>query len=121
MTEWYRSTLSGERGRLVDVDGTQMIQVDQPGNPPPRRFDPRHWLLEAPRKPFMRGMLGKIAFVADKELALALGEVREHDKHWDFMTDQQRQRFLHEGPRGKHPLREELFAVIMECLKDSAE
>lgn len=121
MTEWYRSTVTGERGRLTEKNGELVLMLDRPGEPVPRRFDPRIWLLEAPRKPFMRAQLGQIAFAADAELARALGQVRDAERKWISMTNVQRNTWLHEGPKGKHPLREKLFALIMEALEGEAE
>lgn len=121
MTAWYRSTLTGERGRLETRNGEPVVILDRPGETVPRRFDPRTWLVEAPRKPFMKAQLGQIAFAADRELARALGQVRDSDRKWGMLTDRQRTAWLHDGPKGRHPRRERLFAVIMDELKDAAE
>lgn len=122
---WYRNDTTGDRGFFVRVDGIDQIQLDRPNEVIRRPFISGEWNVEEEHRPLTLAQLGKVAFVADKELMQALGEHELSRREWHALTDLHRSKWMNHGPQpDSQPhgrLRHDLWRNLMMVLKPLAE
>ena len=113
---YYRSTLTGQRGFLVETQEGARIQFDQ-RDKELVKFT-HEWQPEQIRPKLNRIQCSRIAWAADRELAQWLGDPQDKRKDWLNIDDDKRIDFAHNGPNaGRERIR--LYRAIMEALECS--
>mgnify|MGYP001614797941 CR=1 FL=1 len=102
MTEervFYRHKMTGDRGYLVMVDGKQHIKYDRPYDPTTMKFSESEWEPDKHPEPFSIGQAILVASEADRALCNILGLYGEGRRSWQSMTENDRVKFILEGPK----------------------
>jgi hypothetical protein len=113
---YYRSNKTGDRGYLVRRDGRDMVRLDQPMHEALRRLDPNEWQPDHELRRLSRPQMAMVAWVADQELARALGFPADAKREWRDIPEHKRIKWMETGP--KNPVRKFLFEAIMETLEE---
>lgn len=116
---YYRSTHDGQRGYMVRRNGIEAIRLDRPMEELIRELNDG-WKRDEESYPLNPHRLAKIAFVADRELAAAIGDrIEPREREWIDLSERERIRFLNDGP-DEGGIRDKLHLAIVECLKELA-
>lgn len=117
---WYRHQSDHAKGWHVRRAGIDMVKRDLPPSAQEQisRMD-KGWVLDREHRPFTHYQISKTAFEADKALCFAMGLHREARRQWENLRDEERAKWVNEGPRGGG-LRAELWAAMMAVLKPHA-
>lgn len=114
---YFRSTLDAQRAYLVrTVSGEDMLRLDRPGQEILRKLDDT-WKPDDQTYPITPHQAAKIAFIADCALCAVIGEPQLAKREWLSVKEQERIRFMREGPK-VGGIRDKLFRHVMTCLKE---
>ena len=111
---YWRSTVNGEKGYLVQRDGREYIRIDQPGDTVERNFRPSDWIPEVEHRPLSPMSMARVAWAADQELCVGLGI--HAAKAWINTPESARIRFMEQGPDGT--ARRAVYDAIMGALRE---
>jgi hypothetical protein len=112
---YYRSTLNGQRGYLVETEMGERIRHDNPHEAKIVKFT-QDWQPEAVRPPLNRMQVARVAYAADRVLAMWLGDPVDIRKDWMSIDDEERITFMKCGPAATGK-RLDCFLAIMESLE----
>lgn len=121
--EFYRHRLTGDLGWLVRREGREHIRYDR--GPAfeltiaVRRDDKGaviDWNQEKAPAPLNDYHLGMIAWQADCELQRHLGEIGRI-KQWRDLRQEDRVKWIQEGPQDGSPMRREVYQAIKSALE----
>lgn len=110
---WYRSTVTGERGRLTTQEGRAFVKLDNPSQVQLRPIGPE-WVEETEARPLQRAAVAQVAFAADVALCTALG-ITVRKKLWHELSQEEKKQWLILPPL--NPARRVLYRAIEEALK----
>lgn len=113
---YYRRNLDGQRAYVVRRNDEECLRLDRPGEELLSAKD-NTWTVDSQSYPMTAHQAAKIAWVADKALCACVGEHQEAKKDWINTPEKERIRFMKEGP-DEGNIRDQLYAAIMNCLKD---
>lgn len=116
---WYRSTVTGDRGYLVEEDGVQYIDLDRPMEQVRRRYDAKEWMVDKDDRPLNVSQMAQIPFAADSALCRVLGYHHKHKGEWANLSDQQRIAWIQDGP--ETGVRRELYEAVMGAISQLGE
>jgi hypothetical protein len=113
---YYRHLETGDRGFLVERDGLPAIRWDRAMS-----ADTTHqldrWKKEVDEAPlFSAHQIAMIAFVADKEVCRALGQVDIAQRVWIDLTEKQRRDWMLSGPKAKVGPRRDVYEALVKAL-----
>ena len=118
--EYYLHLETGDRGYLVTRDGKPAIKWDRA-----MARDTTHELLKwkkmADEVPlFSMHQIAMVAFVADKEVCRALGQVDIAHRQWIDLSDKQRRDWMLDGPKAKTGPRRAVYSAIVKAMGDKS-
>lgn len=113
---YYRSSADGQRAYIVRRNDEEVLRLDRPGEEIIRKLDST-WRPDAQTYLASPHQVAKVAFVADCALAAILGEHAASRREWINVKEQERIRFMKEGPDAGN-IRDKLFTAITKCLKE---
>lgn len=122
--EWYRNSATGERGYLVTRNGIKCIRKDRPVEDISVPFSEHQWRKEEERRPFTLYQIGAMAYEADRQMCIFLGQYERARKEWQSLTDEDRHSWITEGPDEESSFaleRSVLYCSIMQGLAELAE
>lgn len=96
---YYRNVATGERGYMVRRHGADHIKWDQPGHDRTQLFKQDDWILEQQSRQLPAHEVAQVAFAADVRLCKLLGKMTESRKTWLDLDNEERVRWVKEGPR----------------------
>lgn len=112
---YFMHHLTGDRGYLVKRGGKEHIRFDRPGDEIVRPFRKDEWVPDLRVRPKVPSQIARVAWDADQSLTrIDGGAARRVD--WMDLTNEQRLKFLRDGPTTTDELRQNLFRVIMGAL-----
>lgn len=120
--EWYRSTMTGDRGYRETRDGIDYVILDRPGVEIIKRYKEKEWTKDVEVRPLSRIAIAQVAHAADHNLCRVLGHLHS-SKEWIDLTGNQRVRWMNTGPQ-KSSIRRRLFnyvKVAIEWLSNNTE
>jgi hypothetical protein len=111
--EYYLHLETGDRGYLVERDGKPAIKWDRA-----MARDTTHelhkWKKQIDEVPlFSLHQIAMVAFVADKEVCRALGQVDIAQRLWVDLTEKQRRDWMMDGPKAKTGPRRAVYKAIL--------
>lgn len=112
---YYRSSLSGQRGYLIETAEGPKIQHDTPRERTIVKFT-SEWQPEIQRPPMNRVQACRVAYAADRELSRWFGDPVDSRKDWMNIDDDKRIDFCKNGPDAGNTDRQRVFAFILEAL-----
>jgi len=112
---WYRSTITGERGWLVEEAGKRFIHPDRVGKVDLEVCD-TEWIPEQIRPKINRMQAAQVAWDADKVLRKWLGVAVGTRDEWMNMREADRILYAQRGPKDDDGIRHALFLAIMKAL-----
>ncbi len=112
--EYYRHSMTGDRGWRVRREGRDMIRLDRAAKETCQPLS-SIWDKEGERRPFTRTQVTMIAFEADRKLCQALGLYGLARLEWQSLTPQVKKAWIEEGP-AKPAIRHDLYTAIFETL-----
>ena len=118
--QWFQDAMTGDRGWLVRREGKDCIRLDRPNMDHWRPYKQGEWKPLKEHRPFSRGQITQVAFVADRMLLKIRGDHDLAKKTWGDITDDQRRRWIQHGPE-QDPLRRKLYEAIMSVLRELGE
>jgi hypothetical protein len=116
--EYFRHSSSGDRGYKVRRGGKEMIRLDRPMQEIILPLIESTWRPDEYGSKLLPMAAAMIAYAADREILRAHGRHAEARKTWQDLKDQERQKWLAQGP-GKDPgcpLRQEIYRAISKAL-----
>ena len=118
--EYYLHLETGDRGYLVTRDGKLAIKWDRA-----MARDTTHelgkWKKMADEVPlFNMHQIAMVAFVADKEVCRALGQVDIAQRQWIDLSDKQRRDWMLDGPKAKTGPRRAVYSAIVKAMGDKS-
>ena len=118
--EYYLHLETGDRGYLVTRDGKAAIKWDRA-----MARDTTHelgkWKKMVDEVPlFSMHQIAMVAFVADKEVCRALGQVDIAQRQWIDLSDKQRRDWMLDGPKAKTGPRRTVYSAIVKALGDKS-
>lgn len=115
---YYRNNATGDRGYLVQRHGADHMKFDRGinGADETRLFKPEDWTLEENRPGMNAHEIAQVAFEADRRYCKSKG-LREARVEWLNLTDDERIRWVKEGPKAQD-VRRRLWAAIVKVLAD---
>lgn len=120
---WYRHRMDGQRGFLVERDGKHFIKLDRPNEEilkPWSESTKRQWIPDVEARGLQPAQIGRIAFEADKQLCLEMGDHDRARREWPSLPDRVRQAFIERGPDPEmYPERHMQWTAIMLCHKST--
>lgn len=117
---YFRNNATGDRGYMVERYGATHIRYDRVGVDQTVPFDPLKWTEEArAERRWNAHEVAQVAFAADRRLCLAMGLHKTSRVEWHTMTEDERIRWLKEGPKvpAGHP-RSKLWVAIVGVFAD---
>jgi hypothetical protein len=120
--EYFRHRLTGDLGWLVRRENREAMKRDIAGVDSytlVRRDDKGEvidWNRETPPAPLNDYHVGMIAFVADNELQRHTGDVGRVKK-WLDLKEEERSRWIRQGPPEGHDLRRAVWEAIRQALE----
>jgi hypothetical protein len=108
---WFRHSISGDRGWLVKREGRDMIHLDRVADavvPKDASWEPDQQKIE-----LTEYQVAQICWDADAKLGYLTG--RQKRKDWYLLTEEERTRFVRDGPMGE--LRQRLWLAIKEAIE----
>lgn len=96
---YYKSVATGDRGYMVRRHGADHIKLDRAGVDQTRLFHAEEWTLEAQSRQLPAHEVAQVAFAADRRLCKVLGKLQESRKEWIDLSNEERVRWVKEGPR----------------------
>lgn len=124
--EYFRHRLTGDLGWLVRREGREAMRFDRGDfdqTVQVRRDDKGvvvDWNAEKPPSPLNDYHVGMIAFVADVELQRHTGDIGRVKK-WIDMREEDRLRWIRQGPTEDNPLRRAVYDAIRGALEPYAK
>ncbi len=117
---YYRNNATADRGYMVKRYGADHIKLDRgPGTDETKLFRSDEWTQEARSKRFAAHEVAQIAYVADCRLWRSLGNAKESKREWISLPEEERIRFLSEGPKvSADHRRARLWRAIVGALTD---
>jgi hypothetical protein len=116
---YYRNVATGERGYMVQRHGADHMKWDQPGHDRTQLFKADDWVLEAVSRQMAAHEVAQIAFEADRRFQRALGKLMDSRTEWVDLSNDERNRFIKEGPRCKPgSKRSRLWVAIVTVLTE---
>ncbi len=113
--EAYRSTTTGDRGYLVEVDGKKYIDLDRPSHSSRRLYKERDWIKEDEHRPLLPQQIWHVYFQAEKYLRIALGDPKGNKMDWMMMDNNTRGEWVREEPEHR------LLRTVREALEEILE
>lgn len=117
---YFRNNATGDRGYMVERYGATHIRYDRPNVDQTVPFDPTKWTEEArAERRWNAHEVAQVSFAADRRLCLALGRHKESRIEWQSLPEEERLRWLKEGP--KVPMghvRQKLWIAIVGVFAD---
>jgi hypothetical protein len=112
MTEkvYYRHVREGQRGYRVQRDGKDLIKLDRPSEDIVVPFREHEWMLDRESRPLNAQQVARASFEADKAICEAMGLHLESRRDWRNMTDEQRIKWITQGPAAG--LRRQVYDAI---------
>jgi len=92
----YRSTTTGDKGFMMEVDGKKYIELDRPSQQVRRLYKEKDWIKEDEHRPLLPQQIGRIHFEAQKYLLIAVGDPEGHKMDWLMMQNQDRNDWMQE-------------------------
>ena len=114
--KWYRSTVDGELGYLVERDGKQFMKLNRPNEEVLRNYNEAAWTPLVEVRPLSKAALGRVCFEADLALCRALGIHAATQKTWIDLSDKQRIAWMERGPQND-PARRSLWQAIVMVME----
>ena len=96
---YYRNVATGDRGYMVRRHGADHIKFDRPGSDQTRLFHTEEWVLEKQSRQMPAHEVAQVAFAADRRLCKLLGLLQEARKEWLDLSNEERVRWVKEGPK----------------------
>lgn len=97
--KYYRSSVDGQLGYLVERDGKHFIKLDRPQEEILRPWsEGNSWIPEVEKRPLSKAQVAKICFDADKAYCQAVG-VFLPKRDWLDLSDKQRILWMESGPK----------------------
>lgn len=120
---YVRHATTGDRGYLVWRDNELKVRLDRPQEIVlPRTAD---WLDDDSAALFTLHQVARIAYAADRQLLVSLGQHQDARREWLDMKEAARIAWVEKGPASEkgfvHPLRPNLWKAIMEVLRGFAK
>lgn len=115
--EWFRNRQTGDRGYLVRRSGKTVIRLDRPAQELifAKSDD---WIADEYGSLLLESQAAAVAFAADREVCRAVGLHIESRRGWHDLSDQERIKFLTDGPPRKgHALRGVVYDAIRVAMK----
>lgn len=112
--EWYRNLTSGDRGYR---EGDEMFLDRVP--PVQVTYNEGEWAKEPGPSAMTERQIGRIAFIADRELCRMLGDHAKARREWLSLGEEEQLHWSKNGPAAPE-LRRQLFASIIEALSGKA-
>ena len=112
--KYYRNSVDGQRGWLVQRNGKDCIRVDRPMED--LCVPMTGWREDRQAHAMSPHAAAKIAYIADQALCAATGEYFPK-KEWIDLSDKERIRFMKDGP-DVGGFRDEVYLGIKALLKD---
>lgn len=109
---WFREALSGQLGYFVKKDGVPKIKLDRPGCNILRPYNKRNWIPCDDKRELTDYHVGEITFEADRVLCKILGMYPESRRVWLNLKDNDRQKWIEDGPDDGEVLRRILYTAI---------
>jgi len=118
--KYYLHLETGDRGYLVTRDGKLAIKWDRA-----MARDTTHelgkWKKMVDEVPlFSMHQIAMVAFVADKEVCRALGQVDIAQRQWIDLSDKQRRDWMLDGPKAKTGPRRAVYSAIVKAMGDKS-
>lgn len=113
---YYRHLETGDRGYMVERDGMPAIRWDrQMSNDTTHQLD--RWKLETDATPlFSAHQIAMVAFVADKEVARALGQIDIAQRVWHDLSEKQRRDWMTDGPKVRIGPRRDVYEALVKAM-----
>lgn len=111
-----RSRLDGQLGEMVERDGIKVVKLDRPGEDLFRPYSPEGWITESEHRPLNPSQISRIAYEADRALRLASGHLSSQVKDWLSLKDEDRIKWIKDGPPESDSRRCDLYDAIIVTL-----
>ena len=109
---WVTRIPQGDKGYLCKRNGRVSVRYDRPNCDMARPYRKGQWVPARDQLAFTRQQAVMVAYAADRELCLLLGQHRLHDRSWATLTEAQRRSWLERGPKS-HPMRAQMYEYIV--------
>lgn len=113
--DWYRSSVTGDRGYKVVWQGVECIRLDRPGEHM-RKLGPE-WITDSDVRPIRAVDLAQVVLAADRATCAAIGMHQARPKEWLSMTDRDRALWIEMGPPTTDPVRLAVYEAIKSALQ----
>lgn len=113
---WMSHSLTGEKGWIVKRNGRIHVRFNHGDWETTRAYNATQWIADKQHRHFNRQQIVKVAFEADRELCMLLGERKLAMRTWNKLTDAQRRSWMDKGPK-RLKVREELYKMIVNHLE----
>jgi len=114
--EYYLHLETGDRGYLVTRDGRPAIKWDR-AMAKDATHELHKWKKMVDEVPlFSLHQIAMVAFVADKEVCRALGQVDIAQRQWIDLSEKQRRDWMVDGPKAKTGPRRHVYQAILKAL-----
>lgn len=113
--QWYRHSITGDRGFLVRKDGKDFIRSDNPGEVNDKIFRPSDWMADHQERPLTAFHVAQICFEADKKYRFYMGSPKAMKENWLDLSEEKRILWMQRGPLATR--RADLYRAIREALE----
>lgn len=94
----YRRASDGQLGEKVIRDGAEMIRIDRPNQELLYPFRKDEWIPEDEKREYTKHHVTRVAYEADRCLAMAQGDFKVGRKPWESLKDEERIKITRSGP-----------------------
>lgn len=113
---YYRSRQDGQRAYLVKNEGKECLRLDRPSEAIYKPLGP-DWIADSQHYVANAHQVAKVAFIADRALCPLVGDHIEAKVEWINLKEQERIRFMENGPE-VGGIRDKLFKAVTRTLKE---
>lgn len=114
--EYYIHLETGDRGYLVTRDNKPAIKWDR-AMAKDTTHELHKWKKMVDEVPlFSLHQIAMVAFVADKEICRAMGQVDIAQRQWVDLSEKQRRDWMQDGPKAKTGPRRVVYQAIVAAL-----